>query len=94
MNKNLFYLVLPFLLTGCVGSIISGKTGYLAEEYPDIRNVPERKEAMEPRGTHEGEETASRSTEFQKLEKDREKIKARNDALREGAFPASQMKEE
>ena len=87
MNKILLYVSFPLLLSGCVGSMIAGKTGHLADDYPDIRNVPGRPEATLPRGTHEGDEKTCRSAEFTKLEQDREQIKARNQALREGAFP-------
>ncbi len=66
------------------------ETGYTREDYPDIRTVPEREEATMPRGQHEGEETESRAAEFERLEDVREKIKARNEALREEAFPNSQ----
>lgn len=78
------------LLTGCVGSLISNKTGYLNEEYPDIRSVPERMEANKSRGLHEGDEKKSRAADFKKLEQDREQTKARDQALREGRFPNSQ----
>lgn len=87
MKKILLLLVLPLSLTGCIGTLISGNTGYLGEDYPDIRTVPEREVANVTRGCHEGAETASRATEFQKLEQDREKIVARDQALREKAFP-------
>lgn len=87
MNRFLLYISLPFLLSGCVGTMISGKTGHLGDDYPDIRSVPGRPEATKPRGTHEGDEKTCRSAEFTKLEQDREQIKARNQALREGAFP-------
>lgn len=86
MINKLIYFTLPLFLTGCIGSIVSGQTEHLGEDYPDIRNVPERLEAMTLRGLHEGEENASRTGELQKLEQDREKISARNEALREEAF--------
>lgn len=86
MNKNLLWLICPLLLSGCIGSLISGNTGYLEEDYPDIRAVPERKEATTPRGLHTGEEKASRATEMKNLKQDREKIIARDQALREKAF--------
>lgn len=90
MRTKLFYFMMPFLLTGCVGSWISGHTGYINEPYPDIRTVPERKEASASRGLHEKNEEISRATDFKNLEQAREKIKARDQALREGAFPNSQ----
>jgi len=65
-------------------------SGYTREDYPDIRTVPERAEALKPRGQHEGEEAASRAAEFKRLQEDREKLKARNEALREGVFPNAQ----
>jgi hypothetical protein len=80
---KIIYLSPLLLLTGCIGSMISGDTGYMCEEFPDIRTVPERVKACEPRGTHKGVEKECRSTDFKKLEEDREKIKARDQALRE-----------
>ena len=93
MIKPFFYLIPPLLLTGCIGAWISGNTGYLGEGYPDIRTVPERKEAIAPRGLHEKEEKTSRAADFKKLEEEREKINARNEALRENAFPNAQQEE-
>ena len=93
MNQKILYLISPLFLTGCVGSLIGGHTGRLGDEYPDIRAVPEREEASAPRGLHEGEETISRAIDFEKLEEDREQIKARNEALRESAFPNAQKEE-
>jgi len=86
MINKLIYLSLPLFLTGCIGSIISGQTEHMGEDYPDIRKVPERSDAIMPRGLHEGEENASRSVELKKLAQIREKISARNEALREEAF--------
>ncbi len=83
MKQKIIYLLPLFLLSGCIGSIISGDTGYICEEFPDIRTVPERSKACAPRGTHKGEEKQSRCTDFKKLEQDREQIKARDQALRE-----------
>lgn len=87
MNQKLLYFSLPLFLTGCVGSIISGQTEYFGEGYPDIRTVPERKEALASRGIHKGKETASRATDLKRLKQDWEKINARDEALREEAFP-------
>lgn len=89
MKKILLLLVLPLFLTGCIGTLISGNTGYLGEDYPDIRTVPEREAANVTRGCHKGAEAVSRATEFKKLEQDREKIMARDQALREKAFQTS-----
>jgi hypothetical protein len=88
MNRLAFLLIFPLLLTGCIGSFFSGQTEYLSEQYPDIRTVPVRKEAVAPRGLHEGEEQASRNADLKNLEQDWKKIHARDKALREGAFPA------
>ncbi|MBA3813171.1 MAG: hypothetical protein H0X26_01555 [Alphaproteobacteria bacterium] len=88
MIHKLLYLTLPLLLTGCIGSFLTGQTEYLDEGYPDIRTVPTRVEALAPRGLHKGEETASRAVDLKKLEQDWEKISARDKALREKAFPA------
>lgn len=90
MNKNIFYILCPLLLSGCVASWISGDTGYFDEDYPDIRTVPERPAACAPRGLHEGDENEARALDFKKLEEDREQVKARNEALREGAFPEAE----
>jgi len=90
MRKNIFYILCPLLLSGCVASWISGDTGYLSEDYPDIRTVPERPAACAPRGLHEGDEKLARASDFKKLEEDREQVKARNEALREGAFPEAE----
>jgi len=90
MNKNIIYILCPVFLSGCVGSWISGNTGYLSEEYPDILTVPERSTASAPRGLHEGDEKKARAADFKQLEKDREQVKARNEALREGAFPEAE----
>ena len=92
MNKNYLYLCLPIVLTGCLASWITGDDGYDPYDFPDIRTVPERKEATEPRHCHEGNEQTSRVAESKKLEQDRESLKARNEALREKAFPNSSTK--
>lgn len=87
MNQKLAYLCLPFFLTGCVGAIFTGQTEYIGDGFPDIRTVPEREEALEPRGQHRGNEIESRAVDLKKLQKDWEKINARDKALREEAFP-------
>jgi hypothetical protein len=89
MIRHILLLLPLFSLTGCIGGLFL-ETNYGRDEYPDIRTVPEREEALKPRGQHEGEEAESRSAEFQRLQEDREKIKARNEALREGVFPNAQ----
>ena len=81
---------MAFLLTGCVGTWISGKTGYLGDEYPDIRAVPEKEEAKKPRGQHERDEKLSRAADFKTLEKEREQLQARDQNLRKEAFPNSE----
>lgn len=87
MKQKLFYLSLPLFLSGCVGAFFTGQTEYVGECYPDIRTVPERKEALCVRGLHKGNEKASRETDFKKLSEDWEKINARDKALREKIFP-------
>lgn len=67
--------------------MISGNTGCLSEDYPDIRSVPGREEASKSRGLHEGSEKKASAADFEKLEQDRATLKARNEALREEAFP-------
>ena len=94
MNKNYLYIMIPLFLSGCIGSLIGGHTEYLKEGYPNILTVPEREEANQPRGLHEGEEKQSRAAEFKELEKAREAIKVRDEALREGRFPESQKVDE
>lgn len=86
MYQKLLYFTVPLVLTGCIGSMITGQTEYIGEEYPDIRKVPERAVATTPRGLHEGEEKAARSVDLKKLKQDWEKITERNQALREEAF--------
>jgi hypothetical protein len=87
MKKQLLYLCIPLLLTGCIGSLIFNQTEYLNENFPDIRNVPERTEAIASRGIHQEEETASRAIDLKELKQDWEKITARDKALREQLFP-------
>ncbi|MBX9787169.1 MAG: hypothetical protein K2Y08_07515 [Alphaproteobacteria bacterium] len=88
MNKNsLSFILLPLFLSGCtIGSIISGHTGHLSEEYPDIRSVPSRQEATQSRGIHEGDEKKASATDFKNLEQDRRDLQVRNESLRENAF--------
>lgn len=90
MKHKIIYLSPLLLLTGCIGSIISGDTGYLCEEYPTFDKFPSRCEATKSRGTHKGDEKQSRAADFKQLEEDREKIKARDQALRESAPPSNQ----
>lgn len=89
MNKNtISFIVLPLFLSGCtIGSIISGHTGRLSEDYPDIRSVPSRQEAIQSRGIHEGDEKEASVADFKKLEQDRTDLQVRNESLRENAFP-------
>jgi hypothetical protein len=87
MSQKLLYFSIPLFLTGCIGSMITGQTEYLAEGFPDIRTVPERDEAIASRGLHAGEEKASRAVDLKQLGQDWKKINARDKALREEAFP-------
>lgn len=90
MIQKLFYVItLPFFLTGCIGSILSGQTEYMDEGFPDIRTVPEREEALAPRGLHQEEENVSRAADLRQLSQDWEQITARDKALREKLFPPS-----
>jgi len=93
MNKNYLYVMMPFLLTGCIGSLIEGHTEYVNDCFPNILTVPEREEATRPRGLHKGDEKESRSREFKTLEQAREEIRARDEALREGRFPESESED-
>lgn len=90
MNQKLLFLGLPLFLTGCIGSIIGGHEGNIYKEFPDIRTVPERAEATKDRGLHEGSEKSARATAFQALAQEREKMKARDQALRERAETESE----
>jgi hypothetical protein len=90
MKKNLLIVCLPFCLSGCVGVLFCGGTGYLDEDYPDIRTVPSREAAMESRGVHVGDENVVRLEDFQALEQARKCIKERDNALREQAFDSSE----
>lgn len=83
MNKKILLLSLSFLLSGCAGSVIWGDNGYLTESFPDIRTVPERSKATASRGMHSGDEKVLRLEQLQKLEKEREKIKSHNEAVRQ-----------
>ncbi len=87
MLKLIPLLFVPLLLTGCIGCYIGGHKNRLSDEYPDIRNVPERAEAIKSFGVHKGNEKTARASDFKSLETDREKLQARNEALREGRFP-------
>jgi len=87
MRNNILCLIIPLFLTGCVGTLISGHTEHLGEEFPDIRAVPERAEACKSHGLHKGVEKTARTNDFKRLEQIREQVKARNQALREGRFP-------
>ncbi|EKE09384.1 MAG: hypothetical protein ACD_16C00189G0009 [uncultured bacterium] len=82
IHKAFYICLLPLLLNGCVGTVISGHTGHLSEDYPDIRSVPGREEAQQSRGVHEGNEKKASEADFKKLEEERAKLKARNEALR------------
>jgi len=86
MIQKLLYFSTFLFLTGCVGAIVSGKTEYLEEAYPDIRNVPERPEATALRGLHAQEEKAARADDLKQLKKDWEDINVRNEVLRESTF--------
>ena len=88
--RALSCLFLSLLLTGCVGTVISGNTGNLDQDYPDIRSVPGREEATESRGIHEGDEKEASELDYEKLDQDREALKARNEALRKEAFSESE----
>ena len=70
--------------------MISGHTGHLSDDYPDIRSVPSRQEASQSRGVHEGDEKKASATDFKKLEQDRTDLQVRNESLRENAFPKSE----
>ena len=89
MNTNVLSLIMfPLFLSGCtIGSMISGHTGHLGDEYPDIRSVPNRQEASRSRGVHEGDEKKASAADFKKLEQDRTDLQVRNESLRENAFP-------
>lgn len=93
MKKLLITFTLPFILSGCIGCWIGGHTNRFGDEFPDIRKVPERAEATASRGTHGGNEQVERAADFKELESDREKIKARVEALSEDRLPELPEKE-
>lgn len=92
MNNNaLILIMLPLFLSGCtIGSMISGHTGHLSEDYPDIRSVPSRQEASQSRGIHEGNEKEASAADFKELEQERTDLQVRNESLRENAFSKSE----
>ncbi|MDZ4323003.1 MAG: hypothetical protein U1A05_02810 [Alphaproteobacteria bacterium] len=92
MNKNSLSLIaLSLFLSGCtIGSMISGHTGHLSDDYPDIRSVPSRQAATQSRDVHEGDEKEASAADFKKLEQDRTDLQVRNESLRENAFPKSE----
>ena len=90
MTKRLLFLLFPFLLSGCVGYLVWEDTGCWTEEFPDIRTVPNRECARAPRCVCEKEEALVRMNDFKKLEQEHEQIVARDQALREKAFPSGE----
>ncbi len=90
MNKNLLFLIFPLFLSGCVGFLVWDDTGCWDEDFPDIRTVPNRECARAPRCVKEREEACVRMNDFKKLEQEREQIVARDQALRERAFPSAE----
>ncbi len=94
MKKLLVIIALPFALTGCaIGSYLGGFNNRLGDKFPDIRTVPERSEATQDRGIHDGNEKLARAADFKGLETDREEMKARVEALSEDRLPDLPEKE-
>jgi len=72
--------LLVLLLSGCVGTMFQdGEGKYIDAEFPDIRSVPPRTEACRLRNKENLEDIID-------LEDERERMKARDEALRERAF--------
>lgn len=92
MNKRFLFLLFPVLLSGCVGYLAWDDTGCWTEDFPDIRTVPNRECARAPRCVCEKNEKLSRLNDLNSLEKEREQIAARDQALREKAFQSDDTK--
>lgn len=86
MKINYLLFLLPFFLTGCVGSLIWEDTDYWTQDFPNFTGFPDRCTAMAPRPVHQEDEVQERLREHAKLDQEREQIKARDQALRERAF--------
>ncbi len=84
--QKLIPLLISLLLSGCAGTfLLCGEGGYIDAPFPDIRTVPSREEATCPRRPLE------KKTEdaLENLERERNRIKGRDKALREKIFPES-----
>lgn len=90
MNKNFLLLIFSLFLSGCVDPVVWDDTPYWNEDFPNFIGFPSRCAAIASRGVHEGEEMADRLNDFKKLEQEREQITARDQALREKAFPSTE----
>lgn len=82
MWKISLILSLPFLLSGCIGTLMWGNTSYLDKDYPDIRSVPTRAEAIAPRCPCEGDEKVIRAQDLNLLQEDRKRMQERDKTLR------------
>lgn len=72
--------LIALLLSGCVGTMFQeGEGKYIDAEFPDIRTVPTRAEACCLRNREHPEDV-------EELERERKRMKARDEALRERAF--------
>jgi hypothetical protein len=69
--------------------LTEGEGKYIDADFPDIRCVPSREDAAAPRlPCNSGKEVEKSAHDLNDLEKERKKIKARDEALRERAFPS------
>lgn len=90
MNKRYFLFLSLLFLPGCITTFFTeGEGKYIDADFPDIRCVPSREDATTRRTPCNSEQEAEKSTQdLNDLEKERKKIKARDEALRERAFPS------
>ena len=92
--KIVSLLLLPGLLGGCVaGTVVSGETRLLHEPYPDVRTVPTRTEATQPRGGHSANEVQERAQDFKSLEVERANQQKRDQELRQEKVDLPQIPE-
>jgi hypothetical protein len=81
-NSLILSISLPLLLSGCIGTMMWGNTSYLDEQYPDIRTVPTRAEAIAPRCPCGGDEKVIRAQDLNLLQQDRKRMHERDKTLR------------
>lgn len=93
-TKIIILISLPILLGGCVaGTVVSGETRLLHEPYPDVRTVPTRAEATQPRSGHSGNEVQERAQDFKSLEVERAIQQERDQELRQEKIDIPELPE-